>query len=120
MMKTARHEPYSAPDPVKTAIWETEGNGTGQNTRMDQHFGRRIERDGTWTIYHVYSGMPAFADGRDMIGLTRSDATDGMLFLNKRNSRRRALRKVAEDKPRHGLSGFLRTAWRRTGHLSWH
>ncbi|WP_428697723.1 hypothetical protein [Stappia sp.] len=120
MMKTARHEPDGEPDPVKTAIWETEGTGTGHNTRMDQHFGRRIEPDRTWTIYHVYSGMPAVAGGQGMTGLSRSDATDGMLFLNDRNARRRALRNGGENKPERGLSGFLRAAWRRTGHLSWH
>ena len=87
MMKTARHEPDGEPDPVKTAIWETEGTGTGHNTRMDQHFGRRIEPDRTWTIYHVYSGMPAVAGGQGMTGLSRSDATDGMLFLNDRNAK---------------------------------
>ncbi len=46
-----------------------------------QH-GRRVEADSTWTIYHVFSGVPASVDGRAMTGLSRADATDGMLAMN--------------------------------------
>lgn len=119
MMKTVKHEPDRQPNVAAIAIWENEG-GASRPARMDQHFGRRIEKDRTWTIYHVYTGIPATSNGRNMTGLSHSDATDGMLFLNDRNTRNRAHRHAAQAKPRGGLSGFLRTAWRRTGHLPWH
>ena len=68
-------------------IWENEGGASGRDS-MDHLFGRRIEADRSWTVYHVFTGIPARADEQAMIGLTRSDATDGMLFLNRRNARR--------------------------------
>lgn len=117
MMKTVRHEPGRQRNEAAVAIWENEG-GASRLARMDQHFGRRIEKDRTWTIYHVYTGIPATSSGRNMTGLSHSDATDGMLFLNDRNTRHRARRHAAQAKPRRGLSAFLLAAWRRTGGLS--
>ena len=52
---------------------------------LDRQYGRRIEADRSWTVYHVFTGVPAHADGQIMTGLSRSDATDGMLSLNGRN-----------------------------------
>ena len=69
------------------AIWENEGGASGLDS-MDHLFGRRIEADRSWTVYHVFTGIPAGADETAMIGLTRSDATEGMLFLNRRNAGR--------------------------------
>jgi hypothetical protein len=118
-MNTARDEASQQPGPTAISVWEDDGGACGR-TRMDQHFGRRIEADRTWTIYHVYTGVPASADGRVLAGLSRSDATDGMLFLNNRNSSHRAHRNSARAKPRLGFSTFLWATWRRTGGLSWH
>jgi len=66
------------------ARWENEG-GAGWPT--DCQYGRRVEADTSWSIYHVFSGVPATFGGQAMIGLSRSDATDGMLALNRRNDR---------------------------------
>jgi hypothetical protein len=60
------------------------------NDFMDHQFGRRIETDRSWSVYHVFTGVPAHADGQAMIGLSRSDATECMLSLNRRNARRRS------------------------------
>lgn len=51
---------------------------------LDCQFGRRVEIDRSWTIYHVYSGIPALVCGQSMTGLNRADATTGMLRLNSR------------------------------------
>jgi len=56
---------------------------------MDHHYGRRIESDRSWSVYHVFSGIPADVGGRSMAGLSRSDATQRMLSLNRRNEERR-------------------------------
>jgi hypothetical protein len=70
------------------AVWDNEGGALGQSS-MDHHYGRRIESDRSWSVYHVFSGIPADAGGRSMTGLNRSDATEGMLSLNRRNEERR-------------------------------
>ncbi len=55
-------------------------------------YGRRIEADRSWTIYHVFTGVPANAEGRTMTGLSRADATCGMLSLNLGDTARRTQR----------------------------
>src|SRR5271166_2436550 len=63
-------------------IWENDGRAPA--TDSDDHdYGRRIEADRSWTVYHVFSGVPARIDGVTMTGLRRSDATDSMLSLNR-------------------------------------
>lgn len=70
------------------SIWENEGGATGRNS-MDNQYGRRIEPDRSWTVDHVFTGVPARCGGDAMIGLSQSDATDGTTFLNLRNAKRR-------------------------------
>lgn len=53
----------------------------------DHQYGRRVERDGSWSIYHVFTGAPAEIRGVPTTGLTRGCATEGMLSLNRRNER---------------------------------
>lgn len=69
-------------------VWDNEG-GASVRTPGDEQYGRRIEADRSWTIYHVFTGIPASREGLEMIGLSRSVATDGMLSLNRRNEGRR-------------------------------
>jgi len=69
-------------------IWENEGGAPGHDS-VDHHCGRRIEADRSWTVYHVFTGIPARVGGNAMIGLSRSDATHGMLSLNHLNAERR-------------------------------
>ena len=68
-------------------IWENEG-GAPAPTLIDHQYGRRIETDHSWTIYHVFSGIPARVDGSRTTGLTRAEATNGLVSLNHRNARR--------------------------------
>lgn len=67
-------------------------SGCAQNDRVlsahafrDHQYGRRIEADHSWTVYHVFTGIPAHVDGAPMVGLTRAHATRSMLDLNRRN-----------------------------------
>ena len=48
-------------------IWENEGGAVApykespaieDQVRDSEHYGRRVEADGTWTIYHVFTGVP--------------------------------------------------------------
>lgn len=52
---------------------------------MDHHYGRRVEMNGSWTVYHVFSGSPARICGHSTSGLSLPGATDLMMFLNGRN-----------------------------------
>jgi len=69
-------------------VWENEGGAPGHDS-MHHQYGRRIEADRSWTIYHVFSGIPARFVGDAMTGLSCLDATSGMLRLNLRNAERR-------------------------------
>lgn len=64
------------------------GASIGTDT-MDHHFGRRVERDGSWSIYHVFTGIPAVVEGRSLMRMSRACATQGMLAMNRRNESRR-------------------------------
>ena len=44
--------------------------------------GRRIEPNGSWTVYHVFSGVPVDLRNVDSAGLSRSEATRLMRSLN--------------------------------------
>jgi hypothetical protein len=68
-------------------VWENEG-GAQASSQPDDQFGRRVEMDHSWTIYHVFTGVPARFDGVPLTNLSGSAATDGMLSLNRRNVKR--------------------------------
>ena len=74
-------------DVLAIGVWKNEGAATSSDS-LDRQYGRRIEADRSWTVYHVFTGVPAHADGQTMTGLSRSDAADGMLSLNRRNEGR--------------------------------
>lgn len=69
------------------SVWENEG-GAQASSPPDGQFGRRVEMDRSWTIYHVFTGVPARVDGSPLTDLSGSAATDGMLSLNRRNIKR--------------------------------
>lgn len=56
-------------------------------TMKAQQYGRRIEIDGSWTVYHVFTGIPVQRAGIPMAGLSRADATSRMLLNNQRQKR---------------------------------
>ena len=84
------------------SVWENEGGARAPDT-PDGQFGRRVEMDRSWTIYHVFTGIPARVDGSALTDLSRSAATDGMLSLNLRNVNRR---KDRSTRPRLALRSF--------------
>lgn len=49
---------------------------------QDHQYGRRVEVDRSWTVYHVFTGVPADAGCGATTGLSRVDATDRMMSLN--------------------------------------
>jgi hypothetical protein len=75
-------------DAAEIGTWENEGGSVSRDS-MDHHYGRRVEADRSWTVYHVFTGVPADVGGRTMIGLGRAAATEGMMSLNLRNAGRR-------------------------------
>lgn len=56
---------------------------TDDDRPADRLYGRRVEADRTWTVYHVFTGVPAGTGSGAMTGLSRSDATDRMISLNR-------------------------------------
>lgn len=73
---------------VAIAIWENEGGAPGRDLTEHQ-YGRRIEADRFWTVYHVFTGVPARVGDDDLIGLSRVQATSRMITLNLCNAERR-------------------------------
>ena len=90
-MNVPNNETERARNATALGAWENEGGAPGRDS-MDHQYGRRIETDRSWTIYHVFTGIPASAQGQTMTGLSRADATSGMLSLNLRNTDRRCER----------------------------
>jgi hypothetical protein len=69
------------------SIWENEGGAQPSNA-PDGQFGRRVEIDNSWTVYHVFTGVPARIDGLALTNLSGLTATDSMLSLNRRDVKR--------------------------------
>jgi hypothetical protein len=69
-------------------VWENEGGALDRHD-MNHHYGRRIEPNRSWTIYHVFTGGPAELEGWSMTGLGESHATATMIFLDARNAKTR-------------------------------
>jgi hypothetical protein len=82
-MNVPNNETERVRNATALGAWENEGGAPGRDS-LDHQYGRRIETDRSWTVCHVFTGVPAHADGQTMTGLSRSDATDGMLSLNRR------------------------------------
>jgi hypothetical protein len=55
---------------------------TNPGEHEGRQFGRRIESDRQWTVYHVFTGVPAVVGGHRLAGLSRAAATASMLQLN--------------------------------------
>lgn len=63
-------------------VWDSEGGAPAIN-RLDFQYGRRIEADRSWTVYHVFTGTPACLENHEMTGLSKAGATRRMLDLNR-------------------------------------
>lgn len=84
------------PNTFDLGRWENEG-GAPRGHSMDIQYGRRIESDRSWTVYQVFTGIPARADGLVLTGMSRLDATRGMISLNLANVGRRKERTRLSD-----------------------
>lgn len=62
------------------------------HNHADHQYGRRIETDRSWTVYHVFTGVPADANAGATTGLNRAEATDRMMSLNRHIEERTAHR----------------------------
>jgi hypothetical protein len=54
----------------------------GCNSTKNPQYGRRVELDRSWTVYHVFTGAVADASFGAVTGLSKVDATDRMMSLN--------------------------------------
>lgn len=78
----------SSADPVTSAGYEQAArkyreNLTPVSGEVDAYrFGRRVEPNGTWTIYHVFSGVPAEFASWKMVGLNVKTAERALKILN--------------------------------------
>jgi hypothetical protein len=84
-MNAQRNQTDLKRNTVAIAIWENEGGAPGGD--LTGHlYGRRIEADRSWTVYHVFTGVAARDGDDDLIGLSRAQATSRMMSLNLRNA----------------------------------
>jgi hypothetical protein len=88
MVKRRNDEVCDGTSAAAMGLRDDEDAATERDLKGRQ-YGRRIEADRSWTIYHVFTGVPASAGGQAMTGLSRADATRGMLSLNRENVARR-------------------------------
>jgi hypothetical protein len=56
-MNTDCHETEPDPRALANSVWENEGGARAPDA-PDGEFGRRVEMDRSWTIYHVFTGVP--------------------------------------------------------------
>jgi hypothetical protein len=99
-MNGQRNQTDLARNTTAIAIWENEG-GAPSRDLTEHQYGRRVEIDRSWTVYHVFTGVAARVGNDDLIGLSRSQATSRMMSLNLRNAecrqQRISLRALARD-----------------------
>ncbi len=57
-------------------------DGLGYIEWHEPVYGRRVEMDRRWTVYHVFTGIPAEAGCGRMTGLSKAEATIKMMSLN--------------------------------------
>ena len=67
----------------------TDASGAGEAV-AGYRYGRRVETNGTWTIYHVFSGVPATYGQWKMVDLGVKTAERALKILNDPGSSRPA------------------------------
>lgn len=72
---------------AEISAWEDAGRAPS-GSESSYQYGRRIEVNRSWTIYNVFTGIPAEIDGWTMVGLNRSHAKRALHILNTHNVRR--------------------------------
>lgn len=78
---------------IDIGVWENEGGALGRFS-MHHHYGRRIEPNRSWTVYHVYTGLPADIGEHSTTGLNETTATSMMISLNAKNVERRRTARI--------------------------
>ncbi|MFP3547321.1 hypothetical protein SB748_28325 [Rhizobium sp. SIMBA_035] len=61
----------------------------GTQPSETNRFGVRLEGDGTWTVFDVFTGWPADYDGRFLDGLDQGPANSLCAVVNALDKRRR-------------------------------
>jgi hypothetical protein len=72
---------YSSSDLEK---WDDDGGAPARDSIYSE-YGRRVEVDGSWTIYHVFTGLPAIIGGRLMKGMSAPESMNQMVETNASN-----------------------------------
>lgn len=57
----------------------------------EARYDMRDEPDGTWTVFDIFTGLPAVVDDVPLIGLEMEEADDLVDLLNFKDARRRGL-----------------------------
>ncbi|MGQ2906293.1 MAG: hypothetical protein ACT6RL_21800 [Neoaquamicrobium sediminum] len=65
--------------------WENEGGAPASPDRLGD-YGRRIESDGTWSVYEVFTGREAQQRGLAPSGLTKDEALDRLIRFSEGGS----------------------------------
>jgi hypothetical protein len=86
IMKTYHNGSERSRTPAAIGLWVNE-RGAHDGDSTAHQYGRRIEADRSWTVYHVFTGVLAHVGGDAMTGLSHSDATSAMSSLNRRSER---------------------------------
>jgi hypothetical protein len=74
--------------------WDDEGGALHVDS-IHRELGRRIEHDGSWTVYNVFTGTPVTIDGKWLLGMSSADSLSIMMNTNSENAvRRRAARSM--------------------------
>ena len=101
-MNDTNHKCRENRDAVDISIWENEG-GALDRCDMNHHYGRRIEPDGSWTVYHVFTGAPADMGSRSMAGLSKTDATTRVIIAERAQCEETQGREPATDVRYHAV-----------------
>ena len=78
-MKTRSSDDEQMREVLAIDVWENEG-GAPVGEQMVIQYGRRIEADRTWTIYHVFTGVPAVINGKLMTGMSDAASLNSLML----------------------------------------
>ncbi|KOF15600.1 hypothetical protein AC244_22825 [Ensifer adhaerens] len=73
----SKHEEHA----LVISAWESEGGAPNRSGQLDQ-YGRRFDGDGTYSIYHVFTGETVEIGPWKMEGLSPKNAVRALRILN--------------------------------------
>ncbi|KSV61793.1 hypothetical protein [Sinorhizobium sp. Sb3] len=73
----SKHEEHA----LVISAWESEGGAPNRSGQLDQ-YGRRFDGNGTYSIYHVFTGETAEIGPWKMEGLSPKNAARALCILN--------------------------------------